>query len=383
MTNLKEQEAVEYLKGARQCISGERFSNLKLLEVMLEAEEAFLLRFIALGQEDMAKISVNSSGFQDIDSWQNDISEALKQYEKIKAGRFNQMQSLVGMYINVSPTGIKAESSRLSQEFEKDDILAGVFSVLDKPHTDFLSGRKGNLPFYTDRKYPGVLIALNESTPFTEDSDLNKVKVPPLVGLKYLSDRKNILYVIYEKERVKKVRVMLQGGPSLIDRSYSDQEKHYFKNRLGFRVNEYEWRYVFDISKPRKDNSEDPFGYLNKDLLEGVIGIDFPSIDPSFREILFKNLQRLNNFFESTTGILGSNIKAKKQDKRFAELHFTQAEELEKIFALLGSDDLRKPIQVALAQSLSRFRDPNTISTQPHKEEASLEQVIFKKIKIR
>src|SRR5687768_2207340 len=101
MVNLRENEAIEYLQRARSVFHPmlDPYSNLPLVASMLEIEAAYIENLASNPElKPLAGITVDNTGFPELNSWIVDIQRVLRVYRKETATRAKSLLPLLESY---------------------------------------------------------------------------------------------------------------------------------------------------------------------------------------------------------------------------------------------------------------------------------------------
>ncbi|MBI2595443.1 hypothetical protein HYW46_01765 [Candidatus Daviesbacteria bacterium] len=193
MAKLKEQEAIEYLDRASSCIHPEDpINQLQLIKAMLDIESAYIGSLVGTDLEDMARISLDATGFPELKSWLVDINEAFRQYDKFRVRLAGQMAPLVSSVLDLDKTAISKQSREVAAFLPGFSSLAKVFPPLTYDQRQVLKNEKAiaNV-LYMRKALPGLLLGRETGNCFQHIYGTWKVlrNVSEIAGFKYLDSK--------------------------------------------------------------------------------------------------------------------------------------------------------------------------------------------------
>ncbi len=381
MTNLKEQEAVDYLNRARSCLHPEEdtFSNLPLIAAMLDIQIAFLQHTQNLGLNELSTVSIDATGFPQLDFWQGNIKNALNAFEGIRAVRGKFLGNFLQQVINGSASGISSEGKELVKNLGKDSILTRVLQRLTDHQISLLT----NPPVYLCKKIPGLLCTTEgDRVPYTQDQNKYQfIEVPPVAGLKYVDSllpnrtpfiTYAFLHDYYQYNRSSVVKLMTPTL-SIISTSYVQKTDQIIELRRPSALPVYQKR--IDISrnyekytKHQKDNAifYEGLQRLHPAVFRAFCAFESARFSDDSRDAFIKALPELNLMIKNTLEYSGQVLQGAYMSQTDAEnFSRTLSSKTARLFASLPDDYCRRLYQIALGEALKDVINKSEKLAQP------------------
>lgn len=381
MINLEKQQAIDYLERARSTIHPEdRFANLPLLSKMLEIEGIFLQRLINRGTPELAVITLDSTGFPELDSWKVDLAKVMGEYEQIKAKRAKSLLPLLQQLGNASPDNVLKAGQEIMTLLKDDrplvQSLGTVRTEKDVLYRDALrSVGNGSLPFHLRSSFPGLLFTNFEKDIIINDKpffDSQTHHQPGFIslssgdgefGFKYLDSHTLTFLALIHQDETAYVRI-LKPNSSLISRS-----------RIGSPRLEDDRRMVSTL---HLNNPTQLFTYetqlkvTNEKILESLLTANLTGLPQDRVDEYLSALIEINKLIGkigifSDNALSGNDISPEEGEKNIQGF----AKAIDKIFASINDDYLRRQVQLAIAKALQPVSEQaKSVSNLPVKKDS-------------
>lgn len=374
MEILRDQAAIDYLDRAESCLTPEvdNFGSIPLLVKMISLERVFLGRLVAKGQKAFP-LPMADYGLPELPAWRTDIVKAFEEVEIIRTNRAQALAPVLQELVNASAAGVDKKFDELQKTLESDSNLLRALEEFSQDEADFLTQRWNtslSFPFYTAKYAPGLLLSRSDRTPFSEQRGKRKM-------FNGQSFRPGFKYVDTDLERVREpffmmvafspkpeslgFRIITQGEP-LLARSKLIKTNEYATDQPNTRGMDAIIEY-YDLSLDKTPQKEGKALKLEKGLqgfrpaiFRALYQTDYTGKHSSL-EAYFESLLKLNALAEDVSQfseqVLGLKPMAADETKQ-RELKI--ASELYNIYNAVDDDDLRRVLQIAMAEEMHLTR---------------------------
>lgn len=367
MEILEGEKAIGYLERVRSCIiSDDGFSHLVLIAAMLDIEISYFKYLAQIhGNDPLLKLTIDSSGFPELEPWKRDIRQAILVQEQITARRAKTLLPFLEQLKNASLPGIADSSKLLAHQLSRDYQFTSCLSNIQGDKKAFLLQ---NPPYdreptiYNDQAHEGLLLASNQISPFQpglyfhpSDEILatdHKIYIgaPPTIGFKFVdctdpSEFKRPPFIIcafFESEyrRRKTFYRILVPGNSITQRTYChngssyDLDKPVLLDSLGQNIlEEYKWQFI------------------DHRVMKTLFSMDACSLADAGWDTIFNALNSFNCLIRDSGWLIEKSLtgEAIAEEGLAEQLHKIQ-ESLALTFYQLPDDAAKLAFQVNLAE---------------------------------
>lgn len=381
MEVLRDRAAVEYLARARSCLRPEvdTFGGIPLLFAMVSLEEAFLTRLVAKGHQGLP-LPLDSHGLPELSAWRIDVIKAFEESSVIRANRAQALDPLLQQVVDASLPGVERRFEELQVALESDRVLLEALGKFSPDRVEFLTqpwiSSKTTFPFYTDQRFPGVLLSRSDRSPFSERLGTRRRfnGLSFKLGLKYVDMGEPegtrtpfFMAVVFSPAmEVLGFRLITPRSP-LLERSQL-VEKRVMVSDQGFINIKY-----YDVAIPQTPQKKaDEDGSLDETTIARVEG-GFSKLHPAIIRAFYqtdytgKPAEVVDNFFASLVALnaLIDRILEFSEEvldsrpisiEESTGLRKEVAESLQAIYNSVADDTLRRTLQLAMAEEMKSIR---------------------------
>lgn len=390
MIELKGQQAIDYLTSVRSTIHPkDQFCNLPILASMLDIERAYLQRFIDQEVPDLARLTIDATGFPELPSWHSDLKRAYEELIRIKAQRAQSLLPFMQQIFNASSSGIIEQGKLFLKNLsEENSLLANLVNadfelnswvrkdratVYSMEKTSELWLKKKEEPvrplFHTDSVFSGILFtgdlshrgsylyggekisyeksgitAFKFIGPFLTNCEGQPTRPPATLLLTIENYNKRYAPV----QPYVSIARALTAESALLDRSELDKDCP-----------------EYDIKRIKKVNSKSANTFnlefaddTNQHLLNLYARIDTTTLSDSEFNSFIIVLPKLNQLIRNIQNFINRNIKDVLIDP---EVSTSQIQDIAKRLGLafnsLPNDYLRREVQLSLNEALSNTQE--------------------------
>ncbi len=365
------QQAIDYLTKATEPIDPTRVNHLhlNLINALLYIEIAHVSLAMEQSLSSLSKVVIDSTGFPEIDSWKVDIKNAFSEYKQFCAVRAKAMLPLLTQVMNASTTGINEAAQKAKKHVAASQALALAIEKLTIEQRDYLetavNSKISTLPLSLSQNYPGFLIATFTDHPFytPERYSHKNQQTGTKNGLKFVYHP--LLPFILEIDTHTEDRKLRKQPTVFYNRastSYYSYPPHGSRNEGDKKIvdsivsdaeglaGRSEWvKAAFTSLETASFTNEEVVGFLQI----------LPEVDSLISGII--------SFYDNLLN--GNAITPEEFDHKNTII----ANRMEKIFEKIGNDNLKRKIQIAIAQSVEPTRKKaESIATSPTSSSPSL-----------
>lgn len=388
MTMLEGENAINYLQRARSCIDPEtdQFSNLPCLAAMLDLEIHYLKGLLNNGQENLAVVAIDASGFPELDSWRADLRVVIQEYEQVKVKRAKVLLPFLDQLKNASIAGIAKTGSTLTKQFSDDLEFVACLGSLSIRQLDYLKSSR-NQPIAIRKGEMGHLLAATENeSPFQAYySSVGKmgiwgekyryIEVNHTAGLKFIDseteDRPPFILYLPNISEATKPRVLVPGVPlytrcamlirpeNVYDLTGIDSYRLEIKMPwLGFYTDVEDWKSYTPI--------EILLAQIDVHVLNILLTYDICALGENERAILLAAIPRFDDFIKNVSKFTNLGLGCKPITTNDSEAQVASIQtNLQEIMDSLPTDELRQAFQLGLGEAVNPLEQQSRELVKP------------------
>lgn len=393
MEILRDEEAINYLSRAEACLHPEidNFGSIPLLARLISLEKVFLTRLVAKGQKGMPLLT-GDYGLPELSAWRVDISKAFEEVGVIRANRAQALAPVLQEINNAFAEGVDEKFAELERALVSDTDLLKALEVFSPDEEEFLTQKwdsSPSFPFYTDKFAPGLLLSKSDRTPFSERRGTRKrfdgiifrpgfkyidalpddQRAPLFMMVAFSTERKTLGFRLITGEKPLLARSGLMSAKAVAD----DPTRRYQSDTTV----EY---YDLSHSKTPQDTSlvakfEDTLQNLRPAFFRALHQTDYTG-KSSFVEVYFGALFELNELANLASQFSKEVLELKPMSAEEArQTKITMATKLRDIYNSVADNELRRRLQLTMAEELNQTRDV----TEAAKVRTSTQRSLFQR----